>query len=525
VATDPREVLVRQLFALQQIANTLSDQSDALLRSMFDDIVAEIARLDPTGVAPRYRQGRLDKLAARVREIAGPAFDELYKQQRAALAAVGAREAAQTTMHLRAVLGAGNAGRVAATTGLGQNFFKAVIDTQPVQGALLKDWFAGQKQRVPFQVGRQVQLGMVNGETIDQLVRRVRGRSTGRGGYTGGVMQTTTRETTAIVRTAVNDISNVAHMNTFEANADILKSVTFVATLDSRTSSVCQAADSKTWKLGDPSIQRPPLHVNCRSVLVGDVDWESLGMEPPPEGTRASAGGQVPASTTYEEWLRDQPAAVQDEILGVGRAKLFRENQVGLRELVTTDGRRLPLEGLIDGAPESAADPLFEGRRRVLPRVLEDEAAIVGKRYEYARAWDPETGDRVLFGKTWNRAASKIEHTSGTPKGVEIPTADHPALRGSVMTHNHPSGAPFSPSDLRFAGQVDLYEIRAVGAVNTFSAIRPPGGWDLDALESAVAGFEKDWLSAERRTSKTAHDLWRKHLDRIGVRYTASRTG
>jgi hypothetical protein len=74
----------------------------------------------------------------------------------------------------------------------------------------------------------------------------------------------------------------------------------------------------------------------------------------------------VPASTTYEEWLRDQPNAVQDEILGAGRAQLFRENRVGLRELVTTDGRRVPLDALrgTDGVPAwqaALSDDLFHG--------------------------------------------------------------------------------------------------------------------------------------------------------------------
>lgn len=417
MATDPREVLVRRLFALQQIANTLSDQSEAIIRSMFDEIVAEIAKLDPTGVSPRYRQGRLDRLDARVREVAGSAYDRMYAEQRAALASVGASQAQGASMQLRAVLGAGNAGRVAPTTGLGPNFFKAVVDREPVQGALLKDWFKGQAQRTQFQVGRQVRLGMVGGETIDDMVRRVRGRSNGRGRYTGGVMQTSTREATAIIRTAVNDISNTAMLNTFEANADILAGVTFTATLDARTSSICQATDSKTWKLDDPAIQRPPLHINCRSVLIPEVDWKGLGMEPPPEGTRASAGGQVPASTTYEDWLRSQDRAMQDEILGPGRAQLFRDGKVGLRELVTADGRRIPLDALgIDEATPAWQRALYED---VLPRELDIRDMFAGR--AEARAWreqflaahgdDPEVRTFVSAVDRWVVSAEQPDLT------------------------------------------------------------------------------------------------------------------
>lgn len=349
---DPKEELIRRLFELQALSNTLSDKSDAILRLMFDDIVAALARIDPTGVQPRYRQGRLDKLSARVREIAGPAYAQLFREQRAALATIGAREAQRVTDSLKVVLGAGSAGKVAPTTGLGTNFFKAVIDTEPIQGALLKDWFTDQSRKTVFKVDRQIKLGVLQGETIDQMVRRVRGRSAGRRGqYVGGVMQTSTRDAAAIVRTAVNDISNVAGMNCYKNNADVLSGVRYTATLDSRTSAECMALDGSFWKLDDPGIKRPPRHVNCRSVLVPEVDWKGLGMEPPPEGTRASADGQVPSSTTYGEWLKSQPASLQDEILGSrARGKLFRDGRASLKDLVTSDGRRVPLDQLAEAA-------------------------------------------------------------------------------------------------------------------------------------------------------------------------------
>lgn len=234
MATDPRRILVERLFTLERLSNQLGDQAEKLIRELFDEIAAELARLDPGGVAVRYQQGRLDKLRARVRELTGETYEQVHREQRAALAAIGARQVKDATLELRAVIGAGSAGKLAPTTGLGANYFKAIIDTRPLQGALFEEWVKKQGTDTAFRVEQQVRLGMVGGETIDQMIRRVRGRRVP-GGYTGGVLQTSTRQARTLVRTAVNDVSNTARMDTFGANADIIGAVTFVATLDEKT--------------------------------------------------------------------------------------------------------------------------------------------------------------------------------------------------------------------------------------------------------------------------------------------------
>ena len=38
----------------------------------------------------------------------------------------------------------------------------------------------------------------------------------------------------------------------------------------------------------------------------------------------ASMDGQVPESLTYQQWLRQQPQAIQNDVLGKGRAAMFR---------------------------------------------------------------------------------------------------------------------------------------------------------------------------------------------------------
>lgn len=341
---DPRAQLLESLFRLQRIANAQVDASDALLRAAFDEVVGEMAKLDPTAIQIRYRRGRIERLEQRVREILGPTYDEWFRQQRAALAAVGGDHVDQTTLHLRAVLGAGNEGAVSSVTGLGTNYFKRIIDAEPMQGAVLKDWAGEQSRRAVFRTTQQIKLGVANGETLGDIVRRVRGRSVGRGRFAGGVLQTTTREAESLVRTAVLDISTHARFGTYEANSDIMTGYTLVVTMDGRTSPICinyGLAPDKVYPVD--SGPRPPFHWQCRTATAPAVDWAGLGLEAPPEGTRATATGQVDADTDYEAWLRQAPDKYAVELLGPTRARLFKERRMTLRELIKTDRGRVRL--------------------------------------------------------------------------------------------------------------------------------------------------------------------------------------
>lgn len=71
-----------------------------------------------------------------------------------------------------------------------------------------------------------------------------------------------------------------------------------------------------------------------------------IDIDESPAGTRASLNGQVPGDTSYEEWLRGQPAHVQDEILGPGRADVFRSGGVEFSRFVDDRGRPVSVEQL-----------------------------------------------------------------------------------------------------------------------------------------------------------------------------------
>jgi SPP1 gp7 family putative phage head morphogenesis protein len=153
-----------------------------------------------------------------------------------------------------------------------------------------------------------------------------------------------------LVRTSINQVANAASQQVYEANQDITKKYRYVATLDTRTSSICRALDGREFEYGKGPM--PPQHFNCRSTTVPVVDYESLGFSPPPPARRASMDGQVPANQSYGDWLSKQSKETQEEVLGKGKAAYFNRlaEKYGPRDaiakLVRDDGSELTLRDL-----------------------------------------------------------------------------------------------------------------------------------------------------------------------------------
>ena len=152
--------------------------------------------------------------------------------------------------------------------------------------------------------------------------------------------------------TALND----ARMATFQSNEDLIASYQFVSALDSHVCPLCGARDGLRWTPNHEPIghslrfANPPLHVGCRCVIIPVTKtWEELGVKNMPEtkfSTRASTDGQVPASTTFEQFLSRKGAAWQDKVLGVSRAQIWRDKKLTLQDLVDEFGRELTLDEL-----------------------------------------------------------------------------------------------------------------------------------------------------------------------------------
>jgi len=234
-------------------------------------------------------------------------------------------------------------------------------------GKVLEKSFRGLAESQADLFAKTVRNGLLTGESTDKLARRLKGRL--RFGQPGSLRQmaqaggevtaVANHQVMAMVRTSINQVANASSQQVYEANQDVTKRYRYVATLDSRTSPICQALDGQEFDYGKGPT--PPQHFNCRSTTVPVIDYEGLGITPPKPGKRRSSDGLVPANQTYGQWLSNQSKAVKADVLGPEKVPYFNRlaRKYGptkaIRKFVSEDGSELTLDQLKSRYPSGKA--------------------------------------------------------------------------------------------------------------------------------------------------------------------------
>ena len=173
----------------------------------------------------------------------------------------------------------------------------------------IKDWQTGQVEAV----GNIIRTGFITGRTNQQIVQDIAGK----GGYLDNQNRASIK---TMVRTATNQVSNVARLKTLDENDDIVIGYQIISTLDSRTSAICRHHDQGRvynkgliiWadgtKIKTTARPTPAFHPNCRTSIIAILD-ERYAIDNS-EAKRASkglsGGKQVSSSETYFSWLKQQ---------------------------------------------------------------------------------------------------------------------------------------------------------------------------------------------------------------------------
>lgn len=218
-----------------------------------------------------------------------------------------------------------------------------IVRERPFEGGTMGEWFGGLAGKTKQGIEREITHGLSEGETIDQMIARIRGTRENR--FEDGVFQVSRRNAESIVRTSTAHVTSSAREETFSANPDVVEAVQAVATLDTRTTLFCMKIDGQVFPVNKG--RRSPFHWGCRTIMVPVLtSWRKLGFSVSeiPASTRASMNGQVPDKVTYRQWIKEQPAKAQDEALGPERAALLRSGKVEVDEFTEDRGRTLSLD-------------------------------------------------------------------------------------------------------------------------------------------------------------------------------------
>ena len=381
--------LYKNAIDLNRYSNSVARRVINAYNDIIIDSVNQLRTIDD--LAAPVKAARLRGILAQLKEsLAGWAGDatELTATELQGLAEL---QSEFVTDQLRKVLPAGSRDAV-RTVEISPQFAQSVVTTDPTQlnvvalsddlfaavqgapatfsltaakgatitlpnGEVLEKAFRGIAVDQAEQFSQVVRNGLLTGETTPSIAKRLIGnlqfgeeaktvrQLVAAGGQATAVAD---NQVMALVRTSINQVANSASQQVYEANQDITKKYRYVATLDSRTSSICAALDGREFEYGKGPM--PPQHFNCRSTTVPIIDPDIL--PPSTIAKRASADGPVPINTSYGQWLKDQPLSVQQDVLGPGKVPYFNRlvDKYGARDamakLARDDGSELTLDQL-----------------------------------------------------------------------------------------------------------------------------------------------------------------------------------
>ncbi len=342
---------IRHSVNLTQYSNYVLAKMIRILNLTDSDLLAQLTAALEGVDSETFKVQRLTKLLESVRDLNATAYAGLYEglteELRAYIVVEGQfqydlyRALVPVTFEIVAVVP--------------EQVYAAAM-AQPLQGRLLKDWAAGLGAARMQRIKDTVAIGFTEGMTIAEIVRQLRGTRVS--GYADGLLNTDRRHVEAVVRTMLSHTAQTTRTRFYDANASILGDLIWVSTLDGRTSQDCRARDQVKYTpehqpVGHtlPWLAGPGrLHWQCRSSSLALLRGQkSL------TGTRSSDAGYIDANSSYGEWLKQQPARVQDEVLGKTRGEMYRAGGMEISDFQNDKGRLLTLKQLAERDASSFA--------------------------------------------------------------------------------------------------------------------------------------------------------------------------
>jgi SPP1 gp7 family putative phage head morphogenesis protein len=231
--------------------------------------------------------------------------------------------------------------------GIGWSF--AVPDRRAILQAVQRPWLGenysdrvwNHKDRLIHSLETTFTQGVVLGHNPNKIARQMSANVQSQA-FRPGVQSPMER----LARTEFARCANQAILTGYRERG--IKEYAFLATLDFRTSKICQALDGKVFKVSEAieGTNYPPMHPNCRSTTVphfADLDKAREGATRAARDPETGETYYVPADWTYEQW-RDSLTVEQGRAYMSNRAKAEnnasdREQFAGYRQFIT-DARK-----------------------------------------------------------------------------------------------------------------------------------------------------------------------------------------
>lgn len=444
---------IRHQIFLERFKTTTVKGVIKLLNETEADVVDQIRRLDDS-----YTRRRLESVLNEVRAINRRANAEILRRAGEDVEAFAAGEMSFVTRQLNDALpgAVGTAIQfIAPSEALLLVAAEGRFRNHLIRGRELGEWLDGLMSQDTARLEQAIRVGYVQGESTASIVRRIRGTRALR--FNDGVRNVTRNQLDSLVRTTVQSASTAAREAVYAVNAPLIKKVRYIATLDGRTTPICRSLDQREFPVSEGP--RPPVHFRCRSTTIPiTLSWAEMGLNRPetprpmrpyirdkrrlkdiPKADRDALVGRVPGDLSYGDWLKKQPVAFQDDVLGASRGKLFREGGLTVDKFVDLGTQReFTLAELRRREPDAFLRAGFDA----------EEAARRPQRpaFQY---------ERLPLPKTYSDANEYLESTGA-------------AVRADLKGLNIGNAAPGFRAILEAKERFDLPEVRGIGPISRF---------------------------------------------------------
>lgn len=225
-----------------------------------------------------------------------------------------------------------------AVTLSAEQLYSMVAET-PIGGHLLNEWVERTfDSNVRDALKSEIMEGMLQGESYPNLIKR----------FKTVAFEGLDRDIETLVKSYVQSVNVQAAQDVAEANKDLVKYWKWNSVCENRTCLKCLSNDAKNEKYPLGKGPKIPAHPRCRcfpefitkTFKELGIDVEEMEEAYRPGVIRDNNGKIVSVERflgTYQNFLKSQPKAVQMQILGPGRYKLWKDG-LSLGDMTDGDG-------------------------------------------------------------------------------------------------------------------------------------------------------------------------------------------
>lgn len=377
---------IRHAVDLARLEAGLQQQAVSILKKLEEELIARLAVSSPTGIArTAFQQRRLTLLLSQVQATIQKWYAELDRATQKELRAFAAVEQDFVVRALNDSFGVD-----IVTPVLDRVTLRQLAKDTLIQGAPSAEWWSRQSSDLRRRFLDEMRSGVAQGETLAQLMQRVRG--TRARSFQDGILRTNRAGAERLVRSSVQTLANRVREDIYAEHSDLIKGVIWHSTLDARTSMQCQVRDRKEYTLDHRPVGHAipwgggpgSLHWNCRSSSVPRTrSWAELSRSQAVQSgagshpasirvlyerklrqagfsdadiavrvmdARSSMDGLVPRALTFPQWLRSKENDLPGfgvKVLGPTRWGLWRSGKLSFADLVNFQGEPLRVADLL----------------------------------------------------------------------------------------------------------------------------------------------------------------------------------